>query len=120
MPERERTQERAQRRRRIRALKTRPIPPCRNSAMSSMLSAPATIPATSEDTFNPALRALVVGTLRCSSASSRSPARSANAITGTSPPTTPDSDHRTPPQQPRARMRQLHLEMPFVARNLGP
>ena len=44
-----------------------------------MLSAPATIPATSEATFNPALAPLSVGTLRCSSASDRSPARSANA-----------------------------------------
>ena len=45
-----------------------PIAPCRSSAMSSMLSAPATIPATSELTFNPALAPLSVGTLRCSSA----------------------------------------------------
>ena len=66
-------------------VKSRPIPPWRSSAMSSMLSAPATIPATSEATFNPALAPLSPGTLRCSSASSRSPARSANASTGTSP-----------------------------------
>ena len=50
-----------------------------------MLSAPATIPATNEDTFNPALAPLSVGTLRCSSASDRSPARSANPTIGTSP-----------------------------------
>jgi hypothetical protein len=31
------------------AAKTVPIPPCRSSAMSSMLSAPATMPATGED-----------------------------------------------------------------------
>ena len=53
--------------------------------MSSIESAPATIPATSEATFNPAFAPLSVGTLRCSSARRRSPARSANASTGTSP-----------------------------------
>jgi len=45
--------------------KIRPIPPCRNNAMSSRESAPATIPATSEVTFNPALAPLSVGTVRC-------------------------------------------------------
>jgi hypothetical protein len=64
---------------------SRPIPPCRNSAMSSIESAPATIPATNEATFNPACAPLSPGTLRCSSASSRSPARSAKARTGTRP-----------------------------------
>jgi hypothetical protein len=53
--------------------------------MSSMESAPATIPATSEATFNPALAPLSVDTLRCSSARRRSPARSARARTGTNP-----------------------------------
>ena len=65
--------------------KTRPIPPCRSNAMSSMLSAPATIPATSEATFNPALAPLSPGTLRCSPANVASPAASASANTGTSP-----------------------------------
>ena len=40
-------------------VKTLPIPPWRSTAMSSMLSAPATIPATSEATFKPAVSALV-------------------------------------------------------------
>jgi hypothetical protein len=53
--------------------------------MSSTPSAPATIPATSEATFNPAFAPLSVGTLRCSSASSRRPATDAKATTGTSP-----------------------------------
>ena len=43
---------------------TRRIPPCRSMAMSSMLSAPATIPATSEVTFNPAFAPLSVGTVK--------------------------------------------------------
>jgi hypothetical protein len=30
------------------------MPPCRNTDMSAMESAPATMPATSADTFNPA------------------------------------------------------------------
>lgn len=50
-----------------------------------MESAPATIPATSEATFNPAFAPLSVGTLRCSSARSANPARCANAMAGTSP-----------------------------------
>ena len=54
--------------------------------MSSMLSAPATIPATSAATFAPACAPLSVGTVSCSSTSARRPARSANASTGTSPP----------------------------------
>jgi hypothetical protein len=62
-----------------------PIPPWRSSAMSSMLSAPATMPATSEVTFNPALAPLSVGTLRCSPARSANPARCANAMAGTKP-----------------------------------
>ena len=48
--------------------KTRPIPPCRSKAMSSMLSAPATIPASSEATFKPAFAPLSPGTVRCSPA----------------------------------------------------
>jgi len=46
-------------------VKTLPIPPWRSTAMSSMLSAPATIPATSEATFKPGFAPLSVGTLRC-------------------------------------------------------
>lgn len=53
--------------------------------MSSIESAPATIPATREVTFNPAFAPLSVGTVRCSSANSRNPADSANPIAGTSP-----------------------------------
>ena len=50
-----------------------------------MLSAPATIPATSELTFNPAFAPLSVGTLNHVSASWRRPALRARAITGTRP-----------------------------------
>jgi hypothetical protein len=50
-----------------------------------MLSAPATIPATSDDTFDPAFAPLSDGTLKHRSTSSRSPAESASDITGTSP-----------------------------------
>ena len=53
--------------------------------MSSMLSAPATIPAPREVTFNPAFAPRSVGTLRCSSGSWRSPACCANASNGTNP-----------------------------------
>ena len=44
---------------------TVPIAPWRNKAMSSMQSAPATIPATRQPTFVPALAPLSVGTLKC-------------------------------------------------------
>src|SRR3954453_19916133 len=64
---------------------TLPIPPWRSRAMSSMLSAPAAMPATSEDTFNPALAPLSVGTVIRSSASSRRPALRATAISGPRP-----------------------------------
>lgn len=53
--------------------------------MSSMLSAPATIPATSEVTFNPAFAPLSVGTDRCCWASSWSPADRASVRAGTNP-----------------------------------
>jgi len=55
--------------------------------MSSMLSAPATIPATRDASFSPAFAPLSVGTVSRSSASSRSPASRANVITGSSPAT---------------------------------
>jgi hypothetical protein len=46
----------------------------------------ATIPKTSEQTFNPAFAPLSVGTLRRAPATSDKPADSASATTGTSPP----------------------------------
>src|SRR4051812_30427700 len=49
------------------------MPPWRNRARSSMLSAPAAMPATSEDSFSPALAPLSVGTLIRSSASLNRP-----------------------------------------------
>ena len=61
-----------------------PIAPCRSNAMSSMLSAPATMPATSEVTFAPALAPLSVGTLRCTSANAGRSHCWAKAIIGTS------------------------------------
>jgi hypothetical protein len=53
--------------------------------MSSMLSAPATIPATSEVTFSPAFAPLSLGTDKRSCANAPSPAECASATTGTSP-----------------------------------
>ena len=53
--------------------------------MSSIESAPATIPATSAATFAPACAPRSAGTVSCSSANRRRPARSASASTGTSP-----------------------------------
>src|SRR3954453_10044591 len=69
--------------------------------MSSMLSAPATIPATREVTFGPAFAPLSVGTDRWSWASSWSPAERDDAMIGPAQPTTQDSDHRTLPTSPR-------------------
>src|SRR5665648_1038497 len=53
--------------------------------MSSMLSAPAAIPATNEQIFAPALAPLSLGTLNRAWASSPRRARRARAITGTRP-----------------------------------
>ena len=53
--------------------------------MSSMLSAPATMPATSEVIFRPALAPLSVGTVRRSSANAASSHCWANATVGTRP-----------------------------------
>ncbi len=50
-----------------------------------MLSAPATIPATSDATFKPAFAPLSLGTLKWWPANVCSPARSASFSTGTSP-----------------------------------
>ena len=61
------------------------IAPCRNTCMSAIESAPATIPATNADTFNPAANPAPPGTVSRCSANSISPARSANRIAGTSP-----------------------------------
>ncbi len=52
-----------------------------------MLSAPATIPATTAVTFTAAFAPAEPGTLTCSATSSCNPARSANATAGTSPAT---------------------------------
>src|SRR5699024_10246890 len=53
--------------------------------MSEKLSAPATIPATSEATFTSAFEPILPGTLTCSLTSWDRPTDSANAITGTRP-----------------------------------
>ena len=54
---------------------SRGIPPWRSTSMSAIESAPATMPATSADTFAPAATPAPPGTVRCASASSLSPAR---------------------------------------------
>jgi len=58
-------------------------PPVRSKSMSSMLSAPATIPATSALTLTGALHPPGLVKHTCSPTRSNNPARSANAITGT-------------------------------------
>ena len=63
----------------------------------SMLSAPATMPATSALTLAPALAPLSVGTVRCSSANTGRPHCWANATIGTSRRRTPDWGHRSSP-----------------------
>ena len=61
------------------------MPPWRSRAMSSIESAPATIPATREVIFKPALAPLSVGTLRCSSPKACSPAAWVSLTMGSSP-----------------------------------
>jgi hypothetical protein len=66
------------------SVKTWSMPPWRSRSMSSMLSAPASIPPTSDITFAPAVPC-APGTVSHSSARSRSPIRSANTTAGTNP-----------------------------------
>ena len=89
--------------------KTRPIPPCRSSAMSSMLSAPATsILATREAHLQPGVRALVArdaeGAHRPGpQAQQRRPA----PAPGPAQPPTPDSGRRHRGPRP-ARVKRVH------------
>jgi len=66
-------------------LNNRFIPPCLRTSMSLMLSAPATIPATSAGTFRWALTPPLAFNVRVSATSSPRPARCANAMVGASP-----------------------------------
>jgi hypothetical protein len=73
------------------------MPPCRSSAMSSMLSAPATIPATSERPPSAPrsrpCRLAQTGALGPAGAGQQTPP---TRPVGPAPPTTPDSGRRTP------------------------
>jgi len=64
---------------------SRSIAPCRSTSMSSMESAPTTIPATSEVTFSGAFAVPDPVRVRCSASRSCSPARPANLSTGDNP-----------------------------------
>src|SRR3954449_534981 len=75
--------------------------PCRSSAMSSIESAPATIPATSAVTFPPGLAPLSVGTLSSSPANASNPAGPASRRTAEHPPAHPA--HPRGPAQPHHR-----------------
>src|SRR3954452_3823382 len=82
--------------------------------MSSIESAPATIPATSEVTFNPACAPLSVGTLRCVWASSWSPADLASVRTGTSPADDTRLGSSNTAEVARGVWQSCIYEMPFV------
>lgn len=83
--------------------------------MSSIESAPATMPATSAVAFPPAFAPLSVGTLRCWSASLANPDASVSASTGTSPAadTRLDSSNTA---DVAARVRELHPRDALPAR----
>ena len=115
----ERAQERTQRRGARIPVNNRPIPPWRSSAMSSMLSAPATIPITSEATFSPALAPLSVGKLRCSSASVCRPAERASANTGTNPAHDTRFGSSNTAEVGPGSMRKLHLPDALPAGGFG-
>ena len=85
MAERERTQERPERRRRIEMGEELAHPAVAQHGHESMESAPATMPPTREATFNPAFAPLSVGPLNHWPASRCRPAFSASFKTGTSP-----------------------------------
>ena len=63
----------------------RSIPPCRSSSMSSIESAPATIPVTSAGTFRCAFAPPFYGRVRLSATSSDRPQRCASVTTGANP-----------------------------------
>ncbi len=88
--------------------------------MSSMESAPATIPATREVTFDPALAPLSVGTVRCCWASSWSPADRASARTGTSPADDTRFGSSNTADVARGVWQSCIYEMPFVLVKLRP
>src|SRR5665648_230423 len=67
------------------AVSTRPIPPWRSRSMASMVSAPATIPATNAATFTAGFGPADPGTRTWVAARSCSPARSARVMTGIRP-----------------------------------
>ncbi len=85
-----------------------------------MESAPATIPATSEATFNPAFAPLSVGTLRCVWASSWSPADRASASTGTSPADDTRFGSSNTAEVAPSVWQSCIYEMPFVLVEFGP
>jgi hypothetical protein len=88
--------------------------------MSSIESAPATIPATSEATFNPAFAPLSVGTDRCCWARRCNPAASASPSTGTNPAadTRPGSSNTA--EVAFTLWESCIREMPFLLGELGP
>lgn len=67
--------------------------------MSSMLSAPATIPATNAGILTTVFAPADPGTVRCSATSWCSPDCSANAGTGARPAADTRLDHRKPPRR---------------------
>ena len=88
--------------------------------MSSMESAPATIPATSEVIFNPAFAPLSVGTVRCWWVSSPSPADRANARTGTNPADDTRFGSSNTAEVARDVWQSCIYEMPFVMVEIVP
>ena len=100
VPEGERPQERTRCRGRIGSVEPLADPPCRSSAMSSMLSAPAIMPATSEVTERPAFAPVSVATERGSSPRVRNPASWAASPTGSVQHTRPDSSRRRTHRSP--------------------
>src|SRR3954453_14432393 len=101
-------------------VKTLPMPPWRSRAMSSMLSAPAAIPATSEHTFNPVWAPLSVGTLNRSLARSRSLARPASAISGTRPAADTRLGSSNDADTTGRMWESCIYKMPFLAWRYGP
>ena len=82
--------------------------------MPSMLSAPATIPATREDTFKPGFAPLSVGTVRNSSANDRRPTTEASFMTGTRPAADTRFGSSNTADTTRRLWESCTSEMPFV------
>ena len=99
---------------------SRGMPPWRSRSMSSIESAPHTIPAISARIFTAALAPPFATILTCSTSSVLSPQRSANAITATNPAHDTRFGSSNTAEVARDVWQSCIYEMPFVMVEIVP